>query len=389
LERFQRAQLTLLLVFAALPGLLGAAAVDRDLEGIKKKIEKEKKGLSRLEDREGSVLESLGKIQTELENRTREMNVASTKLTSVARELAGKQAEANRLADSIAARLDMLRKRAAALYRWQRTGTPFIILNGNVSLGSFMQRQHYLAAAVSFDRELLAKLEDENRRQAALRDELAQKREELAGQKQALGAAKQAMSKEAQKKQALLTSVRRQKQTRLRALREMEAAAKRLERMMEEIARRALVKPRELPSTPSPGSGLAALRGRLEWPVRGQVIAPFGKFKHPEFTAEIVRKGIDLTAPEGEEIKAVEKGRVVYADRFSGYGNMVIVDHGERYYTIYGHLSEIVKKNGETVSRGEVLGRAGDSDSLAGAKLYFEIRKDGRSLDPVPWFRNR
>ena len=159
--------------------------------------------------------------------------------------------------------------------------------------------------------------------------------------------------------------------------------------MMEEIARRALVKPKNLPTAPSPGGGLEALRGRLEWPVRGHVTAPFGKFKHPEFTAEIIRKGIDIAAPIGEEIKAVEKGRVVYADRFSGYGNMVIVDHGERYYTIYGHLSEILKKTGEVVNRGEALGRAGDSDSLAGSKLYFEIRKDGHSLDPVAWLRKR
>ena len=385
----KRAPLTFFLALAALPVLTGAAAVDRDLEGIKKKIEKEKKGLSRLEDREISVIESLGKIQTELANRTKQMKVANSELTSVARELVAKQGEAERVTRSIAARLDMLRKRAAALYRWQRSGTPFVILNGTVSLGGFMQRQRYLEAALSFDRELLAKLEDESRRQAALRDELAQKRAELADQRQALGAAKEAMRKEAQKKQTLLSSVRRQKQTRLRALREMEAAAQRLEKMMEEIARRALVKPRELPSARPPGSGLAALRGRLDWPVRGRVIAPFGKFKHPEFAAEVVRKGIDIDAPEGEGIKAVEKGRIVYAERFAGYGNMVIVDHGERYYTIYGHLSEIVKKAGEAVSRGEVLGRAGDSDSLAGAKLYFEIRKDGHSLDPIPWFRKR
>jgi septal ring factor EnvC (AmiA/AmiB activator) len=389
LERFKRAHLACLVALAALPVLVGAAAVDRDLEGIKKKIEKEKKGLSRLEDRESSVLDSLEKIQTELDKRTREIKLANSKLSVIARDLAAKQAEAERIADSIAARLELLRQRAAALYRWQRTGTPLVVLNGNVSLSRLMQRQRYLQAALSFDRELLAKLEDENRRQAELRDELAEKREELAEQKQSLGAAKQAIRKEAQKKQTLLTSVRREKQTRLRALREMQAAAQRLEKMMEEIARRALVKPRQLPSGPPPGSGLAALRGRLEWPVRGRVSAPFGKFRHPEFSAEIVRKGIDIDAPEGGEIKAVEKGRVVYAERFSGYGNMVILDHGERYYTIYGHLAEIVKKNGESVTRGEVLGRAGESDSLAGAKLYFEIRKDGHSLDPVPWLRNR
>ena len=107
------------------------------------------------------------------------------------------------------------------------------------------------------------------------------------------------------------------------------------------------------------------------------------------WTTEIVRKGVDIEAPLGEGIQAIEKGRVVYADRFSGYGRMVIVDHGERYYTIYGHLSEIIKKMGDEVRRGEVLGRVGDSDSVEGAKLYFELRKDGRSVDPIPWFKRQ
>jgi septal ring factor EnvC (AmiA/AmiB activator) len=389
LESVKRAQLGLGLALTALLMLTGAAAVDRELESIKKKIEKERKGLSQLESRESSVIESLGKIQTELENRTKEMKMANSRLTAVATELAAKQSEAERLAAATAARLDMLARRAEALYRWRRTGTPLVIFSGNGSLSILMQRQRYLEAALSFDRELLDKLGAESRRQAALRDELVQKRAELADHKAELGAAKEAIRREAEKKQILLTSVRRQKQTRLRALKEMQAAAQRLERMMEEIARRALNKPRELPSAPLPGTGLAALRGRLEWPVHGRVIAPFGKFKHPEFSAEVVRKGIDIDAAAGAEVKAVEKGRIVYADRFSGYGNMVIVDHGERYYTIYGHLSEIARKSGEAIGRGEVLGRAGDSDSLAGTKLYFEIRKDGRSLDPVPWFRNR
>jgi murein hydrolase activator len=385
--RINRSRLSLLLL-AALPVLFGAAA-NRDLEGIKKKIENEKKGLTRLQNQESSVVDSLGKIQSELDKRNKEIKLATAKLSSINGELQAKRAEAERLAGSATSRREMLQKRAAALYRWHRAGSHFLVLNGDLTLSKVMQRQHYLAAALSFDRELLAKLAEESQRQTVLQEELAQKRAELAEQKQALADAKEAIRQEAQKKELLLASLRREKSNRLRALKEMEAAAQRLEKMMEEISRRALVKPRELPAPPSLGNGLEALRGRLDWPVRGPVIAPFGKFKHPEFSAEVVRKGIDLEAPIGEEIKAVEKGRVVYADRFSGYGKMVIVDHGDRYYTIYGHLSEILKKMGDAVGRGEALGRAGDSDSLAGSKLYFEIRKDGHSLDPVPWFRKR
>jgi septal ring factor EnvC (AmiA/AmiB activator) len=181
--------------------------------------------------------------------------------------------------------------------------------------------------------------------------------------------------------------LRQEKDNRLKALREMAAAAQRLQKMLDDIARRAIVRPRELPAPATMGRGLEAMLGQLDWPVKGPVLAPFGKFKHPEFAAEMVRKGIDIDAPLGDGVRVVEKGRVVFADRFTGYGRMVIVDHGERYYTIYGHLSEIIRKNGDELDRGEILGRVGDSDSLSGAKLYFELRKDGRSIDPLPWLK--
>ncbi len=371
------------------PSFACPATPSRDLEGIRKKIESERKGLSQLQIKEGSVLESLDKIQSELDKRTKELKLANTRLSSVASELALKEAEAQSLTRSIAARQPILAKRAAALYRWQKGGSPLMVLNGDVSLSQFLQRRKYLATAVAFDQTLLTKLQEESAHQEILRDELARKKEELNEQKQVLNVAKEGVRREAEKKKVLLASLRREKTTRLRVLKEMEAAAQRLEKMMEEISRRAMIKPRETPSPRSPGVGLDALRGKLDWPAQGQVTAPFGKHQHPEFAAEIVRKGIDIDAALGEVIKAVEKGTVVYADRFSGYGKMVIVDHGERYYTIYGHLSEILKKTGDDVRRGEVLGRAGDSDSLAGAKLYFEMRKDGRSVDPVPWFRKQ
>ena len=372
----------------AVPGPARAAA-NRDLEGIRKKIENEKKSLSQLQAKEGSVLQTLSKIQTDLEKRRKELSLATTKLASLADELRAQESEAERLGDSIAARQDILQKRAAALYRWQKGGSPLMIFNGAVSLGSFLHRRKYLSTAISFDRELLANLQEESQHQEILRERLARKQVELSEQKKTLSLAQESVRQEAEKKKLLLANLRREKTTRLRALREMEAAAQRLEKMMDEIARRAMIKPRQPPSPPSTGVGLEALRGKLDWPVHGPVSAPFGKYKHPEFAAEIFRKGIDIDAPIGEDIRAVEKGTIVYADRFSGYGKMVIVDHGERYYTIYGHLSEILKKSGDEVRRGEVVGRAGDSDSLAGSKLYFEMRKDGRSLDPVPWFKKQ
>ncbi|MGH7874796.1 MAG: murein hydrolase activator EnvC family protein [Candidatus Binatia bacterium] len=376
------------LLLAAL-ALLGASAVNQDLEGIKKKIESEKKGLSQVQIKEGSARESLNQLQTELDKKNRQLNVAKTRWARLLEEIESKSVEAEQLNHSVLGRRELLQQRAAALYRWQRGGKPVVILNGGASLGQFLRRQHYLQAAISFDRALVNRLEDESRRLVVAQQQLDKNRSELDEQKQAIALAQEAVRQDAEKRKLLLARLGREKETRLRALKQMEAAAQRLQKMLDEIARRAALKSRQASSSPSSGMGFDALRGRLDWPVKGAVLAPFGKFKHPEFAAEVVRKGIDIEAPLGEGIKAIERGKVVYADRFSGYGRMVIIDHGERYYTIYGHLAEILTKTGDNIRRGEVLGRVGDNDSIEGSKLYFELRKDGHSLDPIPWFKKQ
>jgi len=382
-----RALIGALLLVIASRGELPGAVAGKDLEGIKRRIQNEKKGLSQLQIKEGSVLKSLGKIQDDLEKKSTEVKIADAKHSSTLEAIHKTETEIGKLRASISQREDLFRQRAVALYRWQRSGHPFWFADGPSDLGAALQRQRYLAATLAFDRGLIADLQRQSQRQEVLRLRLSEQKDRLTAQKKVLVSARAAVVQEADKKKRLLASLRQEKDARTRVLREMEAAAQRLQKMLEDIARRPLIRPKQAPVLPSPGRGLDAMLGQMDWPVRGSVSAPFGKFKHPEFATELVRKGIDIDAPLGEEVRAVEKGRVVFADRFTGYGRMVIVDHGERYYTIYAHLSEIISKTGDELRRGEILGRVGDSDSLSGAKLYFELRKDGRSIDPLPWLR--
>jgi septal ring factor EnvC (AmiA/AmiB activator) len=349
------------------------------LEGIKKKIEKEKQGISQARKQEGSLLQSLEKIESELGRKTGELKDANSKLKSIAAELQEKEAKAAAIESSVQNRRQLFRERAVALYRWHRSGSPFMIFSGDVPLGVYLQRKRYLETALLYDRDLVTQLSEEAKVQEQLRDELAQKKDELDGQRKKLAGTRESIRREGDKKKELLSSVRQDKETRTRALKELEQAALRLQRMIDELSRRAVTKP--------PGIGLGALYGKLDWPVKGELLSGFGKTRHREYAAEVFRNGIDIRVSLGQDIKAVEKGTVAFADRFAGYGKMIIVDHGERYYTVYAHLAEILKKNGDSVKRSETLGLAGDSDSLAGAKLYFELRKDGRSVDPLPWFK--
>ncbi len=360
-----------------------AAESQRELEGIRKKIEAERQGISQVKKKEGSVLESLAKIDGELEKKNRELKRVNGALDVLAADLRQKESELRRIDASLAARKELLKRRARSLYQWRRSGSPFVLLEGAGSMGDLMRRRRYLEATLAFDRALVDELSDEAARQKTLTQEMEQKRLETSRQKKALTGIQEAIRLDRQKKEVMLASLRREKESRQRALKELEQAAQRLQKMMDELARRPAGPSRDAPA----GTGFEALRGKLDYPVRGSVKAAFGRTQHPEFSAELYRKGIDIEAPLGEEVRAVEAGKVLFADRFSGYGRMLVIDHGQRYYTVYAHLAELYKKPGDPVRRGEPIAQVGDTDSLAGARLYFEIRKDGKPVDPAPWFR--
>jgi len=141
------------------------------------------------------------------------------------------------------------------------------------------------------------------------------------------------------------------------------------------------------------GSKVVALpirpfRGDLPWPITGAVVARFGRVPAGRFGTTIARNGIEVAAREGDEVKAIHEGTVAYAAPFTGFGTLVIIDHGQSAFTLYGHLAETVVSAGTNVSRGTVLGTVGPSPS-GGVAAYFEVRIDGRPVDPLQWLRRQ
>ncbi|MCM2334701.1 MAG: peptidoglycan DD-metalloendopeptidase family protein, partial [Anaeromyxobacteraceae bacterium] len=135
------------------------------------------------------------------------------------------------------------------------------------------------------------------------------------------------------------------------------------------------------------GSAFAARKGKLAPPADGPVSVGFGKVVNPKFNTVTVQNGIDIEAPAGAPVHAVAPGRVVHAGWFKGYGNLVIVDHGGGYHTLVAHLATMRTAQGEDVDAGSVLGTVGDSGSLKGPYLYFELRERGKPIDPRAWLR--
>jgi septal ring factor EnvC (AmiA/AmiB activator) len=205
-----------------------------------------------------------------------------------------------------------------------------------------------------------ATLEQRTRESIALRSRLSAARRNLDGQRA--------------RKTELLTSLVERKETNAAYVEELAQAEARLQQLLQGLEGAEIAVP------------LGAFRGSLPWPVEGRVRAGFGRRKHPRFDTYTVHNGLEIEAPPDAEVRAVHEGRVVFADRFRGYGLMVVVDHGGKHHSLYAHLADVAVTPGQDVEEGTVLGTA-DPAGADGPGVYFEMRYQGRPEDPLEWLR--
>lgn len=157
----------------------------------------------------------------------------------------------------------------------------------------------------------------------------------------------------------------------------LEADRQRLESLLAAISRKALG---------LDGRSFAQSRGRLPWPVDGKVTHAFGSARAG---GRLRWNGIVVGAPDGAEFRAVQSGRVVFADWLRGFGLLTIVDHGNGFMTLYGQAEILTRASGDSVAPGDVLGRVGRSGGSGEAGVYFEIRERGQARDPANWLARR
>jgi murein hydrolase activator len=204
--------------------------------------------------------------------------------------------------------------------------------------------------------------------------------------------------REAAKRRVILARVRDERAYHDRMVGELGEATRRLEAFIRDLQEKRRVAkipppstkpPKAAPGESTPGVGLGAMRGRLEWPAAGRVVEEYGMRVNPRFGTKTFRNGIDIDAVDGSNVHAVYPGHVLYTGWFRGYGNLIIVDHGSEYYTLYAHVADMKVAEGDDVRQGQVIGTVGDTGSLQGPRLYFEVRYQGKPQDPAQWLRPR
>lgn len=372
------------------------------LAKLEARIQGQKEDLEKLRAQETSVLAVLERVDQELDERNAELQQLNQLIRSHAEKVAATEASVDQVVTDLAAGRKAFLDRARALYKWHRGGSPFVLLTGDVSTLELMRRKRYLEIVLDHDRELIEGLARRAVELARLNDDLKRHRAGLNAERKRAVAARANVRRERERKRATLASVRREKGLRVRVLDELERASAKLQKLIDNSTKRAMRPESALKNNvpvrppvsrtvatvvPEHWEGFENGKGKLDLPVRGTIIGGFGRRLHPDLRVDVQRHGLDIVAPEGEEIRAVDRGEVVFSNRLSGYGRMVIIDHGKRYFTVYAHLSRLHKMVGDRVQRGEAIAAVGDSGPSGQPRLYFEVRKDGRPIDPAPWFK--
>jgi murein hydrolase activator len=355
---------------------LAAATPKAQLDALEARRRAEETAARMLAQQERSVLETLEEAEAALVAARLEWRRVEGERAAAEARLAGAREEEARAQARLESRLGELRPRLLARARMGRAGALQFFLE-SPSLAELVKRRYLVGRILARDAALVGEA-----RAAFEAGERA--RAERGREVEAL----QALAAEAEDRRAEAEARREERETLLAALRTARAfherAAVEAAAQARQLAEFVATLPPPRASLTGPG-GFAARKGRIPLPAPGPITVGFGKVVNPKFHTVTVQNGVDIAAPLGAPVRAVAPGRVVHAGWFRGYGNLVIVDHGEGYHTLVAHLGSMRTAMGEEVEAGAVLGTVGDTASLKGPYLYFEIRERGRPVDPHPW----
>ena len=392
------AALAMLTVLAASVPLL-AAPSERN-EPLSEKIKKERQSLEKLKGeikekkqkteeaqrKEASVLQQIEEADHRIKLRREDLAAVNGKLRKKDREIAGTNASLQRLREQIAQREDSLRSRLRVMYKEGPNGQLKLLLASS-GYNDLLARSESLRWVSRREYQLLEGSRVDHARLATTEVYLLQIRGELQGYHRAITTKLAALREERAKKDRLLARARSEKAVYERTVGELEKSALRIEDLLKgfEARRRAAasVRPR------AAGEGVARLKGQLNWPSDGDVVASFGRQKHPKFNTYVQRKGIEIRAAQGSVIRSVADGVVAFADWMRGYGLLTIVDHGEGFFSLYAHASNLLVNVGETVRASQPIGEIGDTGLTGENTLYFELRQGDSALNPLAWLARR
>jgi septal ring factor EnvC (AmiA/AmiB activator) len=340
----------------------------KDLKDIKKELTLTKEREKKIQGKETSILESLHTMETEIYHKERELKQVEARLARTKERLQQTKNQIATLNRGTERTKEELFSRLIALYKMERIPPETFLLTSQ-SYFDLLRIDKFLRIIIDFDAHLINTYRYQVTMKSRYQEELIRDQVQWERHISEVEKKKKEIEQVRKKKQALLKSIQNQKVVYKKVIGELEERAKDLQTLINKLER-------EKTLLAYGTSKYKILKGKLTPPVNGKVISLF---------KEKGQNGIEIRAPMGAEIQTILPGKVLYADWFKGFGNVVVIDHGDHMFTIYGYASELLKKEEDIVSKGETIALVGNSGSLKGPCLYFEIRHQGKPQDPMQW----
>jgi len=358
---------------------------------LEKKIKSSQAAVVSYTQKEAAVIRSLDKIERSLHRARQRVAAGRLDLARIDSEIDKSQAVLDKLQKQIQITESYASGRLVALYKLSWLGQINILASAD-SMGAMLQRERALSKILDQDEQLLEQLDRDYHQLEALQKKQRKRRAAKAVIEHDYRLRADELLTEKKRKSSVLSEIRSKKSLELAAIEVFKEDAQNLDMAIRQLGKTlAREKAQAAAATKPPPTKLpesfTARKGLLKLPVKGKIKNSFGAYKNEKFNTMNFRSGIDIRADRGEPVYAVFPGRVLYSSWFKGYGNMLIIDHGGHYYTVYAHVEEIFKQKGEVVEDNEVIATVGDTGSLEGPGLYFEVRYHGKPLDPAKWIR--
>jgi len=335
-----------------------------------------------LASRERTLLEDLRKLEVERDLRAEEFNASTLELQRIERELDDTAIRIAGLERAAESQLPDLAARMVELYKVGNGGYLRMLMSVE-DLRDMGRAYRFVSGLEGLDRRRVA---EHQRTLASLRKALASlesRRSQAAVAQEAVARTRDAAARAVAAHEGLISRIDERRDLASQLMGELEAARQRLQRALDDAAHG-----RPLETGVAVGLPLRPFKGDLEWPVTGRVSGGFGRQVNRKFHTSVVSNGLRIAAEPSTPVTAVHEGVVAYATTFTGFGKLVIIDHGSVTFSLYGYLADIDVVSGERVAQGQRLGSVGMS--LEGEpSLYFELRIDGKPVDPLQWLRRK
>ncbi|MBD3273955.1 MAG: peptidoglycan DD-metalloendopeptidase family protein [Candidatus Marinimicrobia bacterium] len=361
------------------------------LQQLQQEINEFQSQLQSAKQQEQSVLEQLNSIDKDLsytqrliDQMQRTQQERSRRIRSLNSRLESNQLKVQELRNRFA-------DRAVHIYK-QGSYNDLELLLTSQSMNQALYRYKYLKIINDADKKIFDILQETI---DAIESDRVEVQQEMAQQERLLADKRQAQTRLTQRqreRKQVLSQLQSDQKKYADAIRDREAASRAVQEKITELQNSRSQKQRQQQLAEQRTSrgmtatvDIASLQGQLPWPTQGQIIARFGKFRHPKLKTITENTGIDIAAPKGTSVTAVLDGVVTTITWLRGYGSMIILDHGSGFYTVYTHVMDITVEQGQYVNTGDVIASVGDSGSLEGPKLHFEIYGNNEKMNPELW----